>query len=171
MGTETYHHLKAVIKKKYGQDACNVGDEGGFAPNILSNFEGGLFCPQTRKCAACILLGRSPVADLFFSSGAGLDLVKQAIEKAGYTGKIKIGMDVAASEFCKEGFKYDLDFKNPNSNPAEWVSESVFLVLQSCVTEKSSLEIKQPVPVPFMPLLLTVSAVFRPAVWGLQRVR
>ncbi len=40
MGTEVYHHLKAVIKKKYGQDACNVGDEGGFAPNILDNFEG-----------------------------------------------------------------------------------------------------------------------------------
>ncbi len=28
-----------------------------------------------------------------------MDLVKEAIEKAGYTGKIKIGMDVAASEF------------------------------------------------------------------------
>ena len=40
MGTETYHHLKAVIKAKYGQDACNVGDEGGFAPNIQNNFEG-----------------------------------------------------------------------------------------------------------------------------------
>ncbi|KAF8963879.1 enolase [Flammula alnicola] len=34
MGTETYHALKAVIKKKYGLDATNVGDEGGFAPNI-----------------------------------------------------------------------------------------------------------------------------------------
>ena len=45
----------------------------------------------------------------------------QAIEKAGYTGKIQIGMDVAASEFCKEGFKYDLDFKNPNSDPKDWV--------------------------------------------------
>ena len=52
----------------------------------------------------------------------GLDLLMQAIEKAGYTGKIKIGMDVAASEFCKEGPKYDLDFKNPNSDPKEWVS-------------------------------------------------
>jgi len=39
MGSETYHHLKAVIKKKYGQDATNVGDEGGFAPNIMSNKE------------------------------------------------------------------------------------------------------------------------------------
>lgn len=26
--------FQAVIKKKYGQDAVNVGDEGGFAPNI-----------------------------------------------------------------------------------------------------------------------------------------
>lgn len=25
---------QGVIKKKYGQDATNVGDEGGFAPNI-----------------------------------------------------------------------------------------------------------------------------------------
>jgi enolase len=37
---QVYHALKSVIKKKYGQDACNVGDEGGFAPNIGSNREG-----------------------------------------------------------------------------------------------------------------------------------
>jgi enolase len=45
-----------------------------------------------------------------------LELLKEAIEKAGYTGKVIIGMDVAASEFCKErnGQRmYDLDFKNP----------------------------------------------------------
>merc|ERR1711881_93748 len=29
IGCEVYHNLKKVIKKKYGQDACNVGDEGG----------------------------------------------------------------------------------------------------------------------------------------------
>lgn len=34
IGTETYHHLKKIIKGKYGQDACNVGDEGGFAPSV-----------------------------------------------------------------------------------------------------------------------------------------
>ena len=56
---------------------------------------------------------------------SGLELLKVAIEKAGYTGKIEIGMDVAASEFCKEGFKYDLDFKNPNSDPAKWVSHAL----------------------------------------------
>jgi enolase len=84
MGVEVYHNLKNVIKEKYGQDATNVGDEGGFAPNIQGNDE-------------------------------GLELCKVAIERAGYTGKVKLGMDVAASEFYKEG-KYDLDFKNPNSD-------------------------------------------------------
>lgn len=89
MGSEVYHHLKGVIKKKYGLDATCVGDEGGFAPNISDNKE-------------------------------GLDLIKQAVELAGYTGKIEIGMDVAASEFHKEG-KYDLDFKNPNSDKSKFL--------------------------------------------------
>lgn len=87
-GAEVYHHLKAVIKGKYGIDACNVGDEGGFAPSIASNKE-------------------------------GLDLVKEAIEKAGYTGKVKIGMDVAASEFFTPDKRYDLDFKTPNNSGEE----------------------------------------------------
>ena len=29
-----------MIKGKYGMDATNVGDEGGFAPNIQDNREG-----------------------------------------------------------------------------------------------------------------------------------
>lgn len=47
----------------------------------------------------------------------GLDLLVAAIEKAGYTGAIQLGMDVAASEFYKKenGGYYDLDFKNPDS--------------------------------------------------------
>ena len=85
MGSEAYHNLKTVIKKKYGQDACNVGDEGGFAPNIQENKE-------------------------------GLELLKDAIEKAGYTGKIKIGMDVAAAEFYTADKMYDLDFKTENND-------------------------------------------------------
>jgi enolase len=35
MGTEVFHHLKAVLKK--GGYSTNVGDEGGFAPNLKSN--------------------------------------------------------------------------------------------------------------------------------------
>jgi len=85
MGTEVYHTLKNIIKDKYGQDATNVGDEGGFAPNIQNNRE-------------------------------GLDLLNQAIAKAGYNGKVVIGMDVAASEFCTEDKRYDLDFKTKNND-------------------------------------------------------
>merc|ERR1719355_380168 len=39
IGAEVYHTLKSVIKDKYGQDACNVGDEGGFAPTVTENDE------------------------------------------------------------------------------------------------------------------------------------
>merc|ERR1711920_654247 len=84
---EVYHNLKSVIKKKYGQDACNVGDEGGFAPSVQDNNE-------------------------------ALDVLMDAIKKAGHTDKVKIGTDVAASEFyVADTKKYDLDFKNPNSPP------------------------------------------------------
>ena len=41
----------------------------------------------------------------FQNNEEAINLCCEAIEKAGYTGKIKIGMDVAASEFCKEGEK------------------------------------------------------------------
>jgi enolase len=37
MGVEVFHHLKTVLKKK--GYSTNVGDEGGFAPNIKSNEE------------------------------------------------------------------------------------------------------------------------------------
>ncbi len=37
MGTEVFHHLKAVLKKKKYNTA--VGDEGGFAPDLKSNAE------------------------------------------------------------------------------------------------------------------------------------
>merc|ERR1712113_1116043 len=86
IGAEVYHNLKSVIKKKYGQDACNVGDEGGFAPNVQDNTE-------------------------------ALDVLMQAIKKSGHEAKVKIGTDIAASEFYKDG-KYDMDFKNtaPHDN-------------------------------------------------------
>lgn len=46
-----------------------------------------------------------------------LELLKDAIEAGGYTGKITIGMDVAASEFYNEEKKiYDLDFKTPSND-------------------------------------------------------
>jgi len=104
MGSETYHHLKNVIKKKYGMDATAIGDEGGFAPNVQDNTE-------------------------------GLHLLQDAIAKAGYTGKIKIAMDVASSEFFKEGGLYDLDFKNPNSDKSQWKTGEQMLDLYKSFVE------------------------------------
>ncbi|KAI8914125.1 Enolase, C-terminal TIM barrel domain-containing protein [Entophlyctis helioformis] len=113
MGSEVYHHLKTVIKKKYGQDATNVGDEGGFAPNIQDNKE-------------------------------GLELLKVAIEAAGYTGKIQIAMDVAASEFYKEG-KYDLDFKNPSSDESQHLTgDKLADLYRSFVAEYPIVSIEDP---------------------------
>ncbi|TYH61386.1 hypothetical protein ES332_D07G048400v1 [Gossypium tomentosum] len=115
MGVEVYHHLKAVIKKKYGQDATNVGDEGGFAPNIQENKE-------------------------------GLELLKTAIAKAGYTGKVVIGMDVAASEFYDNKDKtYDLNFKEENSDGSQKISgDSLKNVYKSFVTDYPIVSIEDP---------------------------
>ncbi|CAI4513400.1 CFF_collapsed_G0022840.mRNA.1.CDS.1 [Saccharomyces cerevisiae] len=90
IGSEVYHNLKSLTKKRYGASAGNVGDEGGVAPNI-----------QTAEEA--------------------LDLIVDAIKAAGHDGKVKIGLDCASSEFFKDG-KYDLDFKNPNSDKSKWLT-------------------------------------------------
>merc|ERR1712196_206982 len=87
IGAEVYHNLKAVTKKKYGQDACNVGDEGGFAIPVQDNNE-------------------------------ALNVLMEAIEKAGHKDKVKLGTDVAASEFWEaEPKTYNLDFKSESSPP------------------------------------------------------
>merc|ERR1711990_1275364 len=60
----------------------------------------------------------------------GLNLVVEAIEKAGYTGKVKIGMDVAASEFWKEEVKvYDLDFKTEDNDKSQCKSGEELLAI------------------------------------------
>ncbi|KAG2609249.1 hypothetical protein PVAP13_4KG019900 [Panicum virgatum] len=115
MGVEVYHNLKSIIKKKYGQDATNVGDEGGFAPNIQENKE-------------------------------GLELLKAAIEKAGYTGKVVIGMDVAASEFFSDKDKtYDLNFKEDNNDGSNKISgDSLKDLYKSFVSEYPIVSIEDP---------------------------
>lgn len=55
-----------------------------------------------------------------FLSLLALELLKTAIQAAGYPDKVVIGMDVAASEFYRNG-KYDLDFKSPD-DPARHIS-------------------------------------------------
>ncbi|KAJ4344246.1 phosphopyruvate hydratase [Ascochyta clinopodiicola] len=105
-GAEVYQQLKSLAKKKYGQSAGNVGDEGGVAPDV-----------QTAEEA--------------------LDLITDAIEAAGYTGQIKIAMDVASSEFYKaDEKKYDLDFKNPDSDKSKWLTYEQLAELYKNLSEK-----------------------------------
>lgn len=80
IGCEVYHNLQKLIKKRYGLSSANVGDEGGFG------------CPEIKDEIET------------------LELINEAIENAGHTGKVQVGLDVAASEFYKDG-KYDLSWK------------------------------------------------------------
>lgn len=67
-GSEIFHHLKSILKKK--GYSTNVGDEGGYAPNVKDNFE---------------------------AIETILDAIDAAGYKAGKD--IHIAMDAAASEF------------------------------------------------------------------------
>lgn len=69
MGAEAYHSLAKLLKKKFGLSAANVGDEGGFG------------APQIRD------------------ENHTLEIITEALHEAGLTGKVDIGLDVAASEF------------------------------------------------------------------------
>ncbi|GEQ67665.1 hypothetical protein JCM33374_g1330 [Metschnikowia sp. JCM 33374] len=113
IGSEVYHNLKSLTKKKYGQSAGNVGDEGGVAPDIGSPRE-------------------------------ALDLIVDAIEAAGYTGQVGIALDVASSEFYKDG-KYDLDFKNPESDESKWLTgEQLASLYEELINEYPIVSIEDP---------------------------
>ncbi len=60
MGTEVFHHLKAVLKKQ--GYSTNVGDEGGFAPNLKSNEEAITVILQAIENA-----GYKPGEDIFIA--------------------------------------------------------------------------------------------------------
>ncbi len=72
IAVEIYHQLKKIIKKKYGNLATNVGDEGGFAPPLKK--------PQE-----------------------AIELILKASKNLGYLKKIKIILDIAASQFFENG--------------------------------------------------------------------
>jgi enolase len=108
IGCEVYHNLKKVINARYGLDATAVGDEGGFAPNILENAE-------------------------------AIDLIEEAIKKAGYTDKVRLGMDVAASEFYtgRDDARYNLDFKNPHAAESDKISADKLIELYESFIAKT----------------------------------
>ncbi|XP_028394043.1 enolase-like [Dendronephthya gigantea] len=80
----------------------------------------------------------------FQDNKEGLELLKEAIAKAGYTDKVEIGMDVAASEFYKDG-KYDLDFKNKDSDPSKWITgDQLSALYQEFIAEYPVVSIEDP---------------------------
>lgn len=91
MGTEIFHNLKSVLKSK-GHNT-NVGDEGGFAPNLGSNEEAIEFV---------------------------LEAIDKAGFKAGED--VHIALDAAASEFYnKETEKYVFESTGDERTAAEMV--------------------------------------------------
>lgn len=89
MGTEIFHTLKAVLKKK--GHSTNVGDEGGFAPNLGSNEE---------------------------AIEVVLEAIEKAGFKPGED--VYIAIDAASSEFYKDG-KYNFHSTGESRTSAEMV--------------------------------------------------
>src|ERR1700758_3822177 len=88
MGTEVFHHLKAVLKKQ--GLSTNVGDEGGFAPNIKSNEDALKYVLQAIEAA-----GYKPGEDIYIAMDAASSEFYDA-EKKLYTFK-KSGGDKLTS--------------------------------------------------------------------------
>jgi enolase len=74
MGTEVFHHLKAVLKKQ--GLSTNVGDEGGFAPNIKSNEDALKSVIQAIEAA-----GYRPGEDIYIAMDAAASEFYDANEK------------------------------------------------------------------------------------------
>jgi enolase 1/2/3 len=89
MGTEVFHHLKTVLKD--AGHSTNVGDEGGFAPNLGSNEE---------------------------AIEVVLKAINKAGYKAGKD--IFIALDAAASEFYEKG-KYVFESTGDKRTASEMV--------------------------------------------------
>jgi len=89
MGAEIFHALKAKLKAD-GHNT-NVGDEGGFAPNLASSVVALDYIAAATKSA-----GYTPGEDVFFA------------------------MDVASTEFFKDG-KYDMKGEGKVLNSKEFV--------------------------------------------------
>ncbi|MDG2506257.1 MAG: phosphopyruvate hydratase [Crocinitomicaceae bacterium] len=89
-GTEIFHHLKSVLKSK-GM-STNVGDEGGFAPNLGSNDE---------------------------AINVVLEAIEKAGFRPGED--VYVALDAASSEFFKDG-KYNFESTGESMTSAEMVS-------------------------------------------------
>uniref|UniRef100_A0A2N9G7S3 phosphopyruvate hydratase n=1 Tax=Fagus sylvatica TaxID=28930 RepID=A0A2N9G7S3_FAGSY len=74
----------------------------------------------------------------------GLDLIKEAISRTGYNDRIKIAIDVAATDFCI-GTKYDLDVKVPNKSGQNFKSgEDMIEMYKELCSEYPIVSIEDP---------------------------
>ncbi len=94
-GAETFHALKSALKKA-GHNT-NVGDEGGFAPNLPSAEAALDFCVTAIEAAGFkpgvdIALGLDPAASEFFKDGAyvysGEGETRSVVEQVEYLAKL-----------------------------------------------------------------------------------
>ena len=90
MGTEVFHHLKAVLKKQ--GLSTNVGDEGGFAPNIKSNEDALKYVIQAIESA-----GYKPGQDIYIAMDAAASEFYDA-EKKIYKFKKSTGDELTSSQ-------------------------------------------------------------------------
>ncbi|MBI4930136.1 MAG: phosphopyruvate hydratase [Bacteroidetes bacterium] len=90
MGVEIFHHLKKVLKEK--NFSTNVGDEGGFAPNIKSNKEALEFVLKAIESA-----GYKPGKDVFIALDAASSEFYDAKSKKYYLKK-STGEKLSSSE-------------------------------------------------------------------------
>ena len=90
MGTEVFHHLKAVLKKQ--GLSTNVGDEGGFAPNIKSNEEALKYVIQAIETA-----GYKPGEDIYIAMDAAASEFYDAERKI-YKFKKSTGDELTSSQ-------------------------------------------------------------------------
>lgn len=74
MGTEIFHHLKTVLKSK--KLSTNVGDEGGFAPNLKNNEDAIKLVIQAIETA-----GYKPGHDVYIAMDAAASEFYDAKEK------------------------------------------------------------------------------------------
>jgi enolase len=93
MGTEVFHHLKKVLKDK--GYATNVGDEGGFAPNIKSNEEAIEYVLKAIENA-----GYKPGDDIFIAMDAAASEFYDAKSKS-YIFKKSDGKKLSSDEMVE----------------------------------------------------------------------
>ena len=80
IAVEVYGFLKKLLKEKYGPNAVNVGDEGGFAPPLKTTREALGVLVESIKAAGYepgrdVLLGLDAAASQFYDAESGYYLV------------------------------------------------------------------------------------------------